>query len=253
MKKCASLIFLIVIIPSSFKKLPKAITNSIGMEFILVKKGVFKMGDEYGDGFKDEKPVHDVFLSNYYIGKYEVTQKEWSQIDNFNPSTNEGDQLPVERVNWKDVNNFINKLNNQDKKYHYRLPTEAEWEKAAKGGNKSLKTMYAGNDDLFKVGFVRENSPITSSPVGKLPPNELGIYDMSGNVGEWCSDWYSNTYYAHSPKENPQGPKKGSSKIIRGGSWYGTDDEARVSNRDYEPIEFSTDIIGFRLVMETRE
>lgn len=253
MKKYTSLLFLIIIITSCSKEIPKSITNSIGMEFILVEKGVFKMGDEFGDGFEDEKPVHDVFLSNYYIGKYEVIQKEWEQLEKYNPSSNEGEQLPVERVSWKDVNSFIEKLNNQDKKYHYRLPTEAEWEKAAKGGHKRLKTIYAGNDDLFKVGFVRDNSPITSSPVGKLTPNELGIYDMSGNVSEWCSDWYSDTYYEHSPKENPQGIKNGDSKIIRGGSWYGTDDEARVSNRDYEPIEFSTDIIGFRLVLEIKE
>jgi formylglycine-generating enzyme required for sulfatase activity len=253
MKKHAFLLFIIILITSCSKKLPKTITNSIGMEFILVEEGIFKMGDEFGDGFKDESPVHDVFLSNYYIGKYEVIQKEWLQIDNDNPSSTEGNQLPVERVSWNDVNNFIEKLNSQDTKYHYRLPTEAEWEKAAKGGNHGLKTRYAGADDLFEVGFVRENSPITSSPVGMLTPNELGIYDMSGNVGEWCSDWYSNEYYAQGPTENPQGPENGDSKIIRGGSWYGTDDEARVNNRDYEPIEFSTDIIGFRLVLELKE
>lgn len=253
MKKCVLLLFSTIIIISCSKELPQTITNTFGMKFILVEKGVFKMGDEFGDGFEDEKLVHDVFLSNYYIGKYEVTQKEWMQIGDYNPSYNEGEQLPIERVSWKDVTNFIEKLNKQDKKYHYRLPTEAEWEKAAKGGNKGLKTMYAGTDDLFKVGFVRDNSPITSSIVGKLAQNELGIYDMSGNVGEWCYNWYSENYYALSPKENPQGPKNGDFKIVRGGSWYGTDDEARVSNRDYEPMEFSTDIIGFRLVLEIRE
>lgn len=230
---------------------------------VLIPAGDFRMG------FSKKKFAHElkyfehvVYLGSYLIDKYEVTVANYLECI----ATNKCRQLkspwpilsdeeyikalnksePITLTNWHDASNYCILMGK-------RLPTEAEWEKAAKGGNKGFKTMYAGNDDLFKVGFVRDNSPITSSIVGKLAPNELGIYDMSGNVGEWCYNWYSENYYALSPKENPQGPKNGDFKIVRGGSWYGTDDEARVSNRDYEPIEFSTDIIGFRLVLGIKE
>ncbi len=249
--------FILLLVSISFlyscsEKLPKNITNAIGMEFILVKEGNFNMGDEFKDGFKEEQPVHQVYLSNYYIGKYEVTQQEWKKIDKYNPSKYKNDSLPVERVSWETVNEFIEKLNQQDKKYRYRLPTEAEWEKAAKGGNKGLKTKYAGSNNLFKVGFFIEDSPMSPSAVGKLAPNELEIYDMSGNVSEWCADWYSAKYYAYSPTKNPKGSNKKGGKVIRGGSWYGINSDARVTDRDYEGIDFANDILGFRLVLEIR-
>jgi len=252
MMKKTIYLFILILLFSCTKKLPKTLSNVIGMQFVLVPKGNFKMGDEFKDGFKDEQPIHTVYLSNYYIGKYEVTQQEWKKIDTYNPSKYKNDSLPVERVSWETVNEFIKKLNQHDKKYHYRLPTEAEWEKAAKGGNKALKTKYAGSNNLFKVGFFIENSPMKPSPVGKLAPNELGIYDMSGNVSEWCADWYSSKYYAYSRAKNPKGSSKKEAKVIRGGSWYGIAADARVTDRDYEAIDFANDILGFRLVLEIK-
>ncbi len=252
MKRITYSLFLLIVATSCTKDLPDTIVNSIGMEFILVNEGTFNMGDEFGDGFEVEFPVHKVSLSNYYIGKYEVRQKEWLKIDSYNPSKNKGDDFPVERINWRAAMEFIKKLNKKDKEYYYRLPTEAEWEFAAKGGNKGSKTIYSGNDDPLKVAQFNENSGMISNKVGSLLPNELGIYDMSGNVSEWCSGWYSEDYFSNSPLKNPKGPTSGTEKVIRGGSWYSIDSDLRVTDRDYEPIKHSNDILGFRLIIGIR-
>ncbi len=186
---------------------------------VFVKGGTFWMGctDEQGsDCESDESPKHQVTLKGFWIGKYEVTQAEWRAVMGENPSNNEGcDQCPVEQVSWDDVQKFIKELNRQTGK-NYRLPTEAEWEYAARGGQKSNKTKFAGSQNLGAVGWYSDNSSKTH-PVGGKAPNELGIYDMSGNVWEWCADWYGD--YSSGSQTNPKGPGSGSYRVLRGGSW----------------------------------
>ena len=180
-----------------------------------------------------EKPVHQVTLSDYYIAKYPVTQALWKAIMGNNPSHFKGDKLPVEKVSWVDCREFIKKLNEKTGE-NYRLPTEAEWEFAAIGGNQSKGYEYSGSNDLEEVGWYDNNSNHITHPVGQKQANELGIYDMSGNVLEWCADWYGD--YSAEAKTNPLGSKNGEYRVLRGGSWYYVDSVSRVSFRnDLDP------------------
>jgi len=189
-----------------------------GIEMVFVKGGCYQMGDTFGDGESDEKPVHEVCVDDYYIGKYEVTQGQWKAIMGNNPSYFKdcGDNCPVEQVSWNDIQDFMTKLNNKTGK-NYRLPTEAEWEYAAKSGGKSEK--YAGGNDIDSVAWYTSNSGGKTHPVGQKTANGLGIYDMSGNVWEWVNDWYGDKYYGESPKNNPKGSNSGSDRVLRGGCW----------------------------------
>jgi len=192
-----------------------------GMELVFVKGGCYQMGDTFGEGGSDEKPVHEVCVSDFYIGKYEVTQGEWEKVMGSNPSKfKKGPRYPVEMVSWRDVQEFMRKLNLQGGR-KYRLPTEAEWEYAARSGGK--KERFAGTSDILQFGTVAwysGNSGGSTHPVGEKAPNGLGLYDMNGNVWEWCSDWYEGNYYATSPKADPQGPPDGGYPVLRGGSWF---------------------------------
>ena len=221
------------------------------IEMVWVSGGTFSMGattEQSGDAYSDEIPAHRVTLGGYYIGKYEVTQKLWKAVMGSNPSRFKGDNLPVENVSWNDVQEFIRKLNQLTGK-SYRLPTEAEWEYAARGGGSSLVYKYSGSNNIGSVAWYRGNSGYGTHPVGSKSPNELGIYDMSGNVWEWCQDWYSSTYYSNSPSKNPHGPTRGSDRVCRGGSWGLNSVYCRVSCR----VEYSPDLrqnnLGFRLAM----
>ena len=191
------------------------------MEFILVKGGCFEMGDTFGDGGEDEKPVHEVCLKDFYLGKFEVTQGQWKKVMGSNPSRfKEGDDQPVEMVSWNDAQEFIRRLN-QTSGRNYRLPTEAEWEYAARSGGKREKWAGTSNEaELEGYAWVRSNSGRRTHPAGKKRPNGLGIYDMSGNVWEWVNDWYDKDYYRSSPRSDPTGPVSGQSKVLRGGSWH---------------------------------
>ena len=222
-------------------------TNHYEPEMVFVEGGEFIMGRN--DGNKDEKPLHTVTISSFYIAKYQVTQKEWFEIMGRNPSYFEGDNLPVNSVSWIDAQIFITKLNKKTGK-NYRLPTEAEWEYTARGGNKSKGYKYAGSNNIDDVAWYNVNSSGNTHPVGTKKSNELGIYDMSGNVREWCQDWYDENYYRISPNNNPKGPDKGTICVLRGGSWFNYGFNCRSANRGRSYPNNGFDFIGFRLVLD---
>ncbi len=221
------------------------------IEMIFVEGGMFKMGSN--NGRDDEKPKHNVTLSSFYIGKYEVTQKEWEDVMGNNPSNFKGADRPVENVSWRDIQIFIETLNKKTKN-KYRLPTEAEWEYAAKGGSRSKGYKYCGSNDINSVawygGFYNNSNAEETHPVGQKKANELGIYDMSGNVWEWCSDWYDKNYYEKSPSKNPQGAASGTYRVARGGAWIFKDGYCRSSCRYWNNPDSRLYYNGFRLVQE---
>ena len=218
------------------------------IEMVYVKGGTFTMGataEQGSDADSDEKTTHSVTVSDFYIGKYEVTQAQWRAVMGSNPSNFTGDNNPVEKVYWNDIQKFIKKLNAKTGK-KFRLPTEAEWEYAARGGNQSKGYKYSGSNSISEVAWYINNSSTKTHPVGEKRPNELGIYDMSGNVCEWCQDWYGS--YSSSSQINPTGPSSGSNRVLRGGGWCGSARNCRVSNRTYDnPVNRNSDC-GFRLV-----
>ena len=224
-------------------------SNLPEIEMVWVSGGTFTMGatsEQGSDAWDNEKPAHSVTLSGYYIGKYEVTQKLWKAVMGSNPSYFKGDNLPVEQVSWNDVQEFIRKLNQLTGK-SYRLPTEAEWEYAARGGSNSRGYKYSGSDNIGSVVWYWDNSNKTTHPVGSKSPNELGIYDMSGNVYEWCSDWYGS--YSSSSQRNPKGPASGSNRVNRGGGWSYDARYCRVSSRSGHSPGGGNFSLGFRLVL----
>jgi formylglycine-generating enzyme required for sulfatase activity len=219
--------------------------NDFGIEMVYVKGGTFQMGSN--DGESDEKPKHSVTLSDFYIGKYEVTQKQWREIMGNNPSNFKNcDNCPVENVSWNDVQEFIKKLN-QKTGENYRLPTEAEWEYAARGGAQSRGYKYAGSNNIGEVAWYGDNRSGKTHSVGGKKPNELGIYDMSGNVWEWCNDWYGN--YSAGSQRNPQGSSSGASLVLRGGSWNLSAGGCRVSFRYFSFPDYRDFSFGFRLAV----
>ncbi|MBF0286057.1 MAG: SUMF1/EgtB/PvdO family nonheme iron enzyme [Magnetococcales bacterium] len=219
--------------------------SAIDMEFVRVSGGCFQMGSNDGDG--NEKPVHEVCLSPFEIGKYEVTQGQWRAVMGSNPSnfSSCGDGCPVERVSWEDVQDFIKKLN-VGGSGRYRLPTEAEWEYACRSGGRNDE-MYCGGNDIDRVAWYNGNSGMETYPVGRKSANGLGLYDMSGNVWEWVSDWYENKYYANAPRNNPSGPNSGSSRVFRGGSWDDSPAGVRSARRRRVDPGARFGGLGFRL------
>ncbi len=226
----------------------KVIVSLAPKGMVFVKGGTFQMGSNNSD--KNE-PVHTVSVSDFYIGKYEVTQKQWQDIMGTNPSGLKGDNLPVERVSWNDIQEFLEKLNQKTGK-NYRLPTEAEWEYAARGGSAGSPTTYAGSNTIDDVAWHDGNSKNKTHPVGQKQANELDIYDMAGNIREWCSDWYGSSYYSSSPVNNPQGPSSGSSRVFRGGSWSYDDSRCRVVFRNGYNPDVRSISIGFRLALSSK-
>lgn len=255
MKKSALLIVFILACYSGFSQ------DDINIQMVFVKGGSFFMGcDDHkflAEEYNNEKPLHRVSVGSYYIGKYEVTLGQWRHIMGIKPPAYTGvdygnkdcDKCPVVKVSWDDAQEFIKRLNAKTGK-HYRLPTETEWEFAARGGKYSKGYDYAGSNKLSDVGWYgKANS--TTHPVGKKEPNELSIYDMSGNVLEWCQDWYGEDYYKKTVDEvNPKGPAKGDKRVLRGGSYF---DDAPVCRNVYRS-RFTPETqqwnIGFRLAMD---
>ena len=231
----------------TLKEMSKSNINNI--EMVFVKGGTFTMGctSKQSDCYSDEKPTHQVTLNDYYIGKYEVTQKQWKDVMGSNPSSNKGcDECPAEKVSWNDIQEFIKKLNEKTGK-KYRLPTEAEWEYAARGGASSAHYKYSGSNNIDEVAWYKSNSTSKTHPVGTKKANELGIYDMSGNVWEWCSDWYDA--YSSNSQTNPTGAVSGSGRVLRGGSWSNLAQYCGVSCRGDGTPRYRGDDLGFRLAL----
>ena len=225
------------------------VKDGISIEMVKVEAGSFNMGatPEMENPNEDEKPVHLVTLTNnYYIGKYEVTQALWKIVMGSNPSNFKGDNLPIEKVSWNNCQKFISKLNKLTGK-SFRLPSEAEWEYAARGGNKSRGYQYSGSNTIGDVAWYYGNSSSMTHAVGTKQPNELGLYDMTGNVWEWCQDWFDS--YSSSPQTNPTGAVSGSIRVYRGGGWYHSAGDCRTSFRLVGAPGFRSDGLGLRLVL----
>ena len=225
------------------------VKNGISIEMVKVEAGSFNMGatPEMENPYDSEKPVHRVTLTNnYYIGKYEVTQALWQAVMGSNPSYFKGDDLPVEKVSWDDCQDFISKLNAMTGK-RFRLPSEAEWEYAARGGNKNHGYQYSGSNILGDVAWYYGNSGPKTHAVGTKQPNELGIYDMTGNVWEWCQDWFGS--YSSSPQTNPTGAASGSIRVCRGGSWRDSARGSRSSCRFGLTPGYHDFSLGLRVVL----
>lgn len=222
------------------------------INLIKVEGGAFSLGATPEQGIYasfDEKPAVNVKIDSFYIADAPVTQALWRAVMEIEtPSHFNGFELPVERVTWFEANEFILRLNERYGR-EFRLPTEAEWEFAARGGVKSRHFKYAGCNDknLKDFCWMHDNSDATSHEVKLKKPNELGIYDMSGNIGEWCQDWYHNSYALNGVFENPKGPPTGAYKVIRGGSWNAKASDCRVSKRLYMNPDYKTRYVGFRL------
>jgi formylglycine-generating enzyme required for sulfatase activity len=240
----------------SYVERPKAFEN-----MVLVEGGTFHMGDTFGNGDSDEKPVHPVTVSSFFLGKCEVTQREWREVMGSNPLKFKGDDLPVENVCWYDAAEYCNKLSKRKglepcytisgdnvscdfSRNGFRLPTEAEWEFAARGGVRSSGYKYSGGNNLDAVAWYDRNSGGTH-PVGGKQANEIGLYDMSGNVWEWCWDWYGP--YPSGSQTDPMGASSGQYRVLRGGSWDDFVRGARASNRYWDAPGFRDSGSGFRV------
>jgi len=221
---------------------------------VQVDGGVFTMGcmsGRDGTGFDDEYPAHQVLLSAFYISRYQLTQDEWEIIMGENPSKFKGNRLPVTNVSWHDCQNFILRLNQYSGKT-FRLPTEAEWEYAARGGRLGRNTLYAGSDRLDDVGWYDANAHRAPREVGLLTPNELGLYDMTGNVHEWCAD----TFYRYSAnvsgyEEDPIHHEGSLRRMTRGGSWLNGAGFMRIAQRCADNADMRSSTIGLRLAMSS--
>ena len=225
------------------------VKDGISIEMVKVEAGTFMMGatPEMEKPNSDEKPLHQVTLINdYYMGKYEVTQALWEAVMGSNPSYFKGDNLPVEKVSWNDCQEFISKLNSLTGR-KFRLPTEAEWEYAARGGKKRRGYQYSGSSNITDVAWYDGNSGSKPHPVGTKQANELGIYDMSGNVHEWCSDWYGS--YSSSSQTNPTGADSGSFRVFRGGGWGIYARGCRLSYRYIFTPDDRRSYLGLRLAL----
>jgi formylglycine-generating enzyme required for sulfatase activity len=226
------------------------VIKQLEANMVRIKGGTFTMGctsEQGSDCDSDERPAHQVTVSDFYIGRYEVTQKEWREVMGSDPpelAFKGCDNCPVERVSWEDIQQFLLKLNAKTGKA-YRLPTEAEWEYAARGGSSSRGFKYAGSNTIDEVAWYTSNSGDKTRPVGQKKSNELGLYDMSGNVWEWCQDWKGD--YSSSAQTNPKGPSTGFRRVMRGGSWSVSPQGCRVARRGYITPGYRDFYSGFRL------
>lgn len=223
--------------------------NNVSFTMVTVEGGTFIMGaDSTMWGAKsDESPTHSVTVNTFAIGESEVTQELWTAVMGSNPSGfNDNPQFPVESVNWFECQEFITKLNELTGRT-FRLPTEAEWEFAARGGNRTYGTIFCGSDSIEKVAWYEKNGNNHTNPVKQKQPNKLCLYDMSGNVWEWCNDWYGA--YSAETATNPDGCKDGRTRVIRGGSWFDTPEQCRPTGRSKASPRGGGCIVGLRLAL----
>ncbi len=237
------------------------------VEMIRVEGGTFLMGDNI-----DATPAHNVTVSSFSIGRYELDQDQYQSLTGDNPSANKGNNLPVESVSWFEAIKYCNAKNKAEglpQAYNentgellnssgqvtnditqvkgYRLPTEAEWEYAARGGNKTGNYLFSGSDNPDQAAWYEDNSGGKTHDVGTKQPNELGIFDMNGNVSEWCTDWYNSGYYSKSPAINPTNTDPSTIRVTRSGSWLDSKENITVSSRNFHTPDFRFDYLGFRL------
>jgi formylglycine-generating enzyme required for sulfatase activity len=217
------------------------------MEFIFIRGDCFQMGSNDGDS--DERPVHKACVRHFFMGKYEVTQGQWKRVMGYNPSRFKkcGDDCPVEQVSWKDAQKFIRKLNQMEGTDKYRLPSEAEWEYACRAGSTTRFSFGDNESSLSEYAWYSNNSGTRTHPVGQKKPNAWGLYDMHGNVWEWCQDWYGNYYGGD--VNNPNGPSSGNNRVFRGGSWdYGPGGLRSAFRLSTAPDDSDYDLgLGFRV------
>lgn len=245
----------------------REVTNSIGVKLVLIPAGEFQMGSPESDkdAEENEKPRHRVKISKpFYLGKYEVTQGEWKAVMKTEPwkgkkHVKEGDDYPATYIGWKETVEFCQKLSQKEGKT-YRLPTEAEWEYACRGGKPTQYHFGHDESDLGKfawyggiLGNGNAKDEQYAHRVGQKKSNPFGLYDMNGNVWEWCSDWYNAKYYANSPTDNPQGLGEGSLRVFRGGSWDNRPGNCRSAFRDGDVPSYRSLSLGFRLARNSNE
>jgi len=238
-------------LPAQEKNLVIDLGGGVNMEFVLIPAGSFLMGSNTGDN--DEKPLHQVVITKaFYMGKYEVTQEQWQALMGNHLNSFPGPKRPVEQVSWSDCQEFLARLKAKTNDLNPRLPTEAQWEYACRAG--SLSIYYFGDNpaELNRYAWFDKNSNSATHPVGQKLPNAWGLYDMLGNVYEWCADFYGNNYYPSSPAEDPAGPSSGEYRALRGGSWsfYAVNCRSGIRFRNMPTHRFSN--LGFRAVLELK-
>jgi sulfatase modifying factor 1 len=222
------------------------------IEFVFVKGGCYQMGNDHGGDTLDERPVHEVCLSDFYLGKYEVTQKQWQTVMGSNPAKFKecGLFCPVEQVSWLDVQEFLKRLNLRSGRT-FRLPTEAEWEYAARNGGK--KESFSGGNSIDPYGWYQGNSANVLHPAGQKQPNGLGFYDMTGNVWEWVQDWHHPEYYSSSPRNDPHGPDSGTCRVLRGGSISSEKSISKSDHRGLAAPDARQNLVGFRVAISAKQ
>jgi formylglycine-generating enzyme required for sulfatase activity len=234
------------------EELSNTYTNSIGMKFVLVPAGTFMMGADknFDEASDDELPRHQVTISKpFYLGVYEVTQQQWKDVMGNNPSKFKGRDNPVETVSWEDAQDFIRHLNQKEGHSRYRLPTEAEWEYAARAGSTSTYFFGDNKSQLGDYAWYEDNSGREAHPVGQKRPNAWGLYDMIGNVWEWNQDWLGDTYYANSPSSDPTGPSSSAYRVVRGCGWNIGAGICRSALRSGGGPASRSEYCGFRLAL----
>ena len=261
MKKVVSLFTLLLLLQPSFAHTkPAKKASPTDIEMVAVQGGKFDMGSD--DDQMDRRPAHTVTLKDFSIGKYEITERQWKAVMDSNPSVyTYCNDCPITNVSWNDIQAFLKKLNEKTGK-HYRLPTEAEWEYAARGGAKEIMRKdkedklygkkHSGKQLLQTIAWYDGNAKDHVHPVGRKKGNELELHDMTGNVEEWCNDWYGKDYVTKKDVTDPQGPDGGTSKVVRGGSWYSQANETSVTRRAAYLPDTKTMYLGFRVVDDSK-